>query len=86
MAKNAQFNGVARLVLQLAVILGTVAVAWGIVSHQVKDNTEDIKDVELKKLDKEVFQMYLVQQEKVDENRDKILERMDGKMDRVLEK
>ncbi len=53
MAKN-QFNGAARLLVQLAVILVTVGAGWGIVSHQVTDNTGDIdeiKTVDIPKID-----------------------------------
>ena len=80
MAKNAQSNGATRLLVQLAVILVTVAVGWGIVSHKVADNTDDIT----KKLDKEVFQMYAEQQQKASEKTDKTLEKIDGKLDRLI--
>lgn len=80
MAKNAQFNGATRLLVQLAAILVTVAVAWGIASHQVGDNTEDIG----KKLDKEVFQMYIEQRQKADEKTDKALDKIDGKLDKLI--
>ncbi len=86
MANSKQFNGAARLMVQIMVILVTVAVAWGIASHKVADNTADIANIDAAKLDKEVFAMYIEQQEKASEKRDKMLERMDVKLDKALAK
>lgn len=79
-----QFNGTARLLVQLAVILVTVAVGWGIVSRQVKANAENIAKVEIKKLEKEVFKMYCEQQSIADAKTERVLEKIDGKLDRLI--
>jgi len=75
-------NGTSRFIFQLAMVLIGAAVVWGALQHQVKSNTDGIE----KKLDKEVFGMYIKQQEKASEARDKMLERMETKLDKVLEK
>lgn len=88
MAKSRQINGTFKFIIQI--VLGTVvaaAVVWGAVRHQVDDNTDDIKiikEVDIPaKLDKEVFQMYLDQEQKADEKTDKKLDKI---LDKVLEK
>ena len=80
-------NGTVKLIVYIGVILLGFAAVWGAVRHNVVDNTEDIKvikEVDMpKKLDKEVFQMYLDQEQKADEKTDKKLDKI---LDKVLEK
>ncbi len=85
-AKGTQVNGMARRVVQVGVILLAAAVVWGAVRHQVKDNTEDIAEVKECKLDKEVFKMYCEQQKTASEKTDTQLNRIEGKLDKALEK
>lgn len=84
MANGTQLNGVAKLALQLVVILVTVAVGWGFISHQVGDNTDDIEKVEIEKVDNDIFIMHCEQQKQQAEKSDKWMERIDGKIDRLL--
>ena len=83
-------NGTVRLLVQVGVILLAGAAIWGAVRHQVVDNTDDIKVIKEsdmpKKLDKEVFSMYLDQRQKADDKRDKKLDKMDEKLDKALAK
>ena len=58
----------------IALILG-VGIAWGVTQNQQSTNTKEIE----KKVDKELFQMYVG-------NNEKQLRKMDGKLDRLLEK
>ena len=80
-------NGTVRLVVYIGVILLGFAAVWGAVRHQVSDTVDDvkvIKEIDLpKKLDKEVFSMYLDQQQRADDKRD---EKLDKILDKVLEK
>lgn len=86
MAKSVQLNGWARLVIYVVVIAAAACVAWGAVRYNVIDNTKDITEIKNRKLDKEVFQMYIEQEEKAETKRDKFLEKMDEKLDKVLKK
>ena len=87
-------TGTVRLLVQIGMILLAAAAIWGAVRHQVIDNTDDIKiikevdipKIDAAKLDKEVFQMYLDQEHVADEKSDKKLDRIEGKLDKVLEK
>lgn len=87
-------DGTIRLLIQIAMILVAAAVVWGAVRHQVVDNTDDIDDIktidlpkiDAAKLDKEVFSMYLKQEKEADDKRDGFLNKMDEKLDKVLEK
>ncbi len=83
-------NGTVKLLVYIGVILLGFAAVWGAVRHNVVDNTEDIKTIKEvdipKKLDKEVFSMYLDQRQKADDKRDDMLNKMDGKLDKALEK
>ncbi len=91
-ANGWQFNGAAKLLVYLAVILVAVAAGWGVVKRQVTDNTKDIAEIrtvdivgiEEAKLDKEVFGMYIEQRQKASEKTDKTLEKIDGKLDRLI--
>ena len=80
-------NGTVKLLVQLGLILLAAAVVWGAVRHQVSDNADDIEVIQTvdmpKKLDKEVFQMYLDQEQKANEKTDKKLDKI---LDKVLEK
>lgn len=60
------------MLLSFAVLGG---VAYGVIKNQQEVNTKAIE----KKVDKELFQMYI-------ENNEKQLGKMDGKLDRLLEK
>ncbi len=95
MAKNVQLcPRWARLVIYVVLIIAAACIVWGAVRHQVIDNTADIVEIktviipkiDTMKLNKEVFRMYLQQEEKAEEKRDKFLERMDEKLDKALEK
>lgn len=94
MAKNAPLNGWTRLVIYVVVIAAAACIVWGSVRHQVVDSAEDIIEIKTviipAKLDKEVFRMYLEQEEKADVRRDKVLDdqfdKIDKKLDKALEK
>ena len=86
-------NGTVKLIIQLALILIAAVAAWSAVRHQVVDNTDDIKvikeveipKIDAAKLDKEVFSMYLDQQKEADAKQERMLDKMDGKLDKVLQ-
>ncbi len=82
MANGMKLNGWSKVLVSLGISLLAIAVAWGTVKTKVDTNSTEVE----KKLDKEVFSMYLTQQEKVDKKRDEILKKMDGKLDKALEK
>ncbi len=92
MANGKGFNGMAKLLVQVAIVLLAAAVVWGAVRHQVADNTKDIDEIKTvdivkideAKLDKEVFKMYAEQQQKASEKTDKMLDKIDGKLDKAL--
>jgi len=80
MVKNNTFNGWSKVLVGLAVSLVAIAVAWGTVRNQVATNSSNVE----KKLDKEVFQMYCEQQKAASEKTDRTLEKIDGKLDKLI--
>ena len=90
MAKSAQYNGTIRLLVYVGVILLGIAAVWGAVKLQVgvtADDVKAIKEIDLpKKLDKEVFQMYLDQEQIANDKSDAQRNRIEVKLDKALEK
>ncbi len=94
MAKTMQSNGMIRLLVYVGVILLAAAIMWGAVRHNVTDNSEAIVEIKTvtipkldrDKLDKEVFQMYLDQEQVADDKSDAKLNRIETKLDKALEK
>ncbi len=90
MAKNTQYNGTIRLLVYVGVILLGIAAVWGAVKLQVgvtADDVKAIKEIDLpKKLDKEVFQMYLDQEQIANDKSDAQRNRIEVKLDKALEK
>jgi len=79
-----RLNGWAKVLTGLAISLLAVAVTWGMVQNQLENNSREIERLHQKKLDREVFEMYCTQQREAAEKIDRALERIDSKLDRML--
>lgn len=94
MIKIKQFNGMPRLLVYVGVLLLSAAVAWGVFGQRVTANsktlveikTVDLPKIDVDKLDKEVFQMYLDQRQVANEKSDAQRERIENKLDKALAK
>ncbi len=80
MANSIKLNGWSKVLVSLGISLLVIAVAWGTVKTKVGANSDNIE----KKLDKEVFQMYCEQQKTADEKTEKTLDKIDGKLDKLI--
>ena len=73
MANGGRMNGWTKVLVGLAASLLTLAVAWGAVQQQQKQNCEDLRKLDAEKLSKEVFQQHCDSQRISDERIEKRL-------------